>query len=207
MKKSFIKDLTFFIVFILIVGFSFIYLYQSSLAKYRKRILVNSNAQIAKWDIILNDENITNKSTLISPITPIFTGTDTVADSKIAPGSIGYFDLIIKASDVDVDFKYEITLNNDTIEENNVLDLRTTGYTLNPTETNTIITPYSNTNNTITGDITHNTEITTIRIYFEWYDGEDNIMDNTQDTDVAIDQNSQAIIDLAIKFEQKKSQP
>ena len=200
--KNINKDIRFILIFIFIVSFSFIYLFQTSLDKYRKQITGNVDLQIAKWNIKINDEDVENKSVLTNNIIPVFEGNEYTKDSVIAPGSKGYCDIIIDATNVDVNFTYELGI---TIgEENQISDLKTSGYIINPTDTTEdIITELSNGN--IKGEIVHNTKQTKIRLYFEWYDDADNNMDNKADTDVAIDENSKAVIAASIRFSQKKS--
>ncbi len=199
--KNINKDIRFILIFIFIVSFSFIYLFQTSLAKYRKQVTGNVDLQIARWNIKINDEDVANKSVLTNDIVPVFEGNEYTNDSVIAPGSKGYCDIIIDATNVDVDFTYELGISIG--EENQISDLRTTGYILNPTEDSTITE--IPTDQAITGEIVHNTSQTKIRIYFEWYDEEDNNMDNTADTEVGIDETSKAVVSANIRFSQKKS--
>ncbi len=200
--KNINKDIRFILIFIFIVSFSFIYLFQTSLAKYRKQISGNVDLQIAKWNIKINDEDVLNKSVLTNNIIPVFEGNEYTKDSVIAPGSKGYCDIIIDATNVDVDFTYELGISIG--EENQISDLKTTGYIINPTN-NTEDTIIELNGEAIKGEITHNTTQTKIRLYFEWYDEDDNNMDNKADTDVAIDETSQAVISANIRFSQKKS--
>lgn len=200
--KNINKDIRFILIFIFIVSFSFIYLFQTSLAKYRKQISGNVDLQIAKWNIKINDEDVLNKSVLTNNIIPVFEGNEYTKDSVIAPGSKGYCDIIIDATNVDVDFTYELGISIG--EENQISDLKTTGYIINPTN-NTEDTIIELNGEAIKGEIAHNTKQTKIRLYFEWYDEDDNNMDNKADTDVAIDETSQAVISANIRFSQKKS--
>ena len=202
MKKNVNKDIKFILIFIFIVAFSFCYLFQTSLAKYRKQVNGNISLNIAKWNIKINNESVDNKSVLANNIVPVFEGNEYAKDSVLAPGSKGYCDIIIDAEDVDVDFTYELTIS--IPEENSIKDLKTTDYVINPTADNTNKLTYSS-NTPITGTILHKTKSTKIRLYFEWYDEEDNQMNNKDDTEVGINEESKAIISANIKFSQKKS--
>ena len=51
-----VKDLKFIIVFIVVLACSFTYLYQSSYAKYRKRVTADVGLTVAKWTIKINNE-------------------------------------------------------------------------------------------------------------------------------------------------------
>ena len=200
MKQERKKDIKFIVLFIIIVSFSFLYLFQTSLAKYRKQINGNITSEIAKWNILVNEEDIRNKTTLTNDIVPEFEGDEWTKDSVIAPGSTGYYDLIIDGSNVDVDFQYEIIST--TKEESSIPDLKTIAYTINP-ETNNTLTPYSEVD-TIKGTIQHNSTKTNIRIYIQWDDGENQTMDNAKDTEVATTDTSKVEITVTIKFSQIK---
>ncbi len=199
MKEEKVKDFKFIIVFILIVGFSSIYLAQVSLARYRKQTSAEIDVNIAKWNIKINNEDIDNKVTLSNKIVPSFTGNEYVKDSVIAPGSVGYCDIIIDATGVDVDFNYE--LNSIVPEDSDLKDLKITDYIINPTDTNTDVSTYDEVSS-ITGTIQKNTDNYVIRLYIKW-DEETGTMDNKQDTDVAINPYSKALIKAILKFQQK----
>ena len=99
------NDKKFIVLFIIIVIICFYYLFQSSYAKYRKKIDGEVQARVASWLIKVNNENIENKDTLTNEITPVFDQNEFVNDGVIAPGSTGYFELTINAENVDVDLK------------------------------------------------------------------------------------------------------
>ncbi len=195
MKKK--SDLRFIIIFIIIAGISLLYLFQASYAKYRRQIEGNVEATIASWNIKVNNESINNKTVLTNTIVPVIDSNTYVKSNVIAPGSTGYFDLIINAQEVDVDFNYEIS---GSIHEDTPLsDLIITEY-----EINNVRTTYNETNK-ITGTLQKNTGNTSIRIYFKWNDDTTENMNNKQDTDYAIDATHQPTkIKVTIKFTQKK---
>lgn len=199
MKDERIKDIKFIIIFIAIVSVAFVYLGQTSLAKYRKQTSAEINVNIAEWNIIVNNETINNKTVLTQAIVPSFTGNEYTKDSVIAPGSIGYCDIVINASKVDVDFIYELSTN--IPQESSIPDLKITGYIINPTATNTTEIPYDE-STPITGEIKKNSGNNTIRIYIKWEE-ENGTMNNQQDTAVAIDSDSKALISANLKFHQK----
>ncbi len=202
MKKETKKDFKFIISFIIIVVISFAYLFQASLAKYRKQANAEVKVNIAKWNIVVNNEDISNKSKLAANIIPTFEGNQYTNESVIAPGSVGYYDINIDATNVDVDFTYSLTSS--LPEESSISDLKLTGYIVNPSSTNTTIIPFSEAS-PISNDITRNTNNNIVRVYFEWYDEDDNNMNNTDDTSVAINDKSKALINVTIRFSQKKN--
>ena len=196
MKKR--NDLIFITIFIVVVSISLLYLFQASYAKYKRQINANASARVASWNIKVNNETINNKSVLTNEITPVITSDTYVKEGVIAPGSKGYFDLTINASEVDVDFNYEISFG--VKEETPLLDLVVTEYEMNGTK----IT-YDEENG-ITGEIQKNTGNTSIRVYFEWDDSATNQMNNKDDTDYAINSSyTNTKIKVNIKFNQKNS--
>ena len=189
------KDIKFIIIFIFIVGISFIYLFQATYAKYRKQITSEVNANVASWNIKINDEAIANKKKLANSITPIFDENEYVKANTLAPGVTGHFDIIIDSSNVDVDFTYEITAS--LAEDTDLKDFKITGYELNDSGT---INKYDS---SITGDLVKNTKNTKIRFYVAWIDDDTNEMDNSEDTTYAVN-HTNVIYNLTIKFTQKK---
>ena len=191
------KDLRFIIIFIVIVGISLIYLAQASYAKYRRQIDGNVEATVAQWNIKVNNELINNKSVLTNDITPYFESNPYIKSGVLAPGGTGYFDLSIDGTEVDVDFTYQITIEND--ESAPLEDLIITRY-----EQDRVAYNYDSETG-ITGNITKNTGPVNVRVYFMWNDSETNVMDNQADTEYATQtENPIAYIIAKVRFKQKQ---
>ena len=190
------KDIKFLIIFIFIISLSLTYLFQTSYAKYRKKIEMNTSSNIAGWNIELNNETIYNKKTLSKEITPILIEDSNTKEGVIAPGTEGYFDLIINASKVDVSFNYEIlpTISSDT----NVTDFKPISYKINPIDNESPI-PFET---SISGIIEHNITTTIIRIYVKWDEDETQIMTNEDDTKAGATKDAKGVIKTSIKFNQ-----
>jgi hypothetical protein len=187
MNAEKLKDIRFIVLFLVIIVIAFAYLTQASLAKYRKHTEGNVEGTIAHWNIKLNGENI--HRTMTNTITPTLVNNQYTKDGVIAPGTQGYFDLEIDATDVDVDFTYTILFES----LDNLEDIRVTSYQIGG-NTYTV-------DGELTGTITHNTGPTTIRFNMEWYDGDDNTMDNSMDTETAKNY-SAADVKVTINFVQ-----
>ena len=71
-----------FIFYFVLIFICLFYLVQSSYAKYKKDIEGDLKSIIAKLNIKVNDELITNKSKLTNNITPIFEGNEYVKDNE-----------------------------------------------------------------------------------------------------------------------------
>ena len=130
-------------------------------------IVVNSD--IGKFQIKLNDELI-NETTAFSVSNITVSGDSNVRQNHFAPGTNGYFDIVIDPNDSDVSIYYEIVCHSDLIQNDNIHLTRIenvgkSDLTLVGPNTYIAIIPLS--------DI-KNHDITTIRFYVEWVNDESN---------------------------------
>lgn len=170
---------------------------QESYAKYIASASEEANMSIARWKILVNDEDIRDGNSAMSIISPVFPGNDNIAENIIAPTSEGYFDLVIDAREADVSFKYTIDIGVN--EESVVKDLVATKYVIN----NGAEILITDDNKVIENTVLHknNTNVINIRVYIMWNDGEGATMDNASDTDATLG-NGKALLDVKMKFTQ-----
>lgn len=161
----------------------------------------------AKWQILVNDSDITNNTTTSINITPVMEENVNVADNTIAPSSKGYFDIEVDPSNVGVSFNYNITL--DVVNEN-LPDLIISKYAILDSDyiEGDQITTTTILNNIINGtvDYTDTLEPFKIRVYFEWYEGVDEVMDDSTDTNIGYEaalNDTSLLVNATISFEQK----
>ena len=146
------------------------------------------DAQISKWQVLVNDTDITNNTTANVNIKPVIEENEFIANDTFAPSSKGYFDIIINPENVNMSFNYNVNLN---IENENMPDVLISKYAIIPesyTEGDDLDLILIN-NNTITNSLLFNKEIDkfkfeefTIRVFFKWYEGVDELMDDEDDT-------------------------
>lgn len=170
---------------------------QDSFAKYLTSASETANMNIARWKIIVNNKDIRDNSSSSAIISPVFLGNDNVAGDIIAPGSEGYFDLIIDANAADVSFKYKIDITTD--ENSAVKDIIAVKYKINNGEE--IL--FTGGNQTIEKSVLHsdNTNVINIRVYIKWNDGDGSEMDNSADT-AATQNEVGAILKVNMNFTQ-----
>ena len=170
---------------------------QDSFAKYLTSASETANMNIARWKIIVNNKDIRDNSSSSAIISPVFLGNDNVASDIIAPGSEGYFDLIIDANAADVSFKYKIDITTD--ENSAVKDIIAVKYKINNGEE--IL--FTGGNQTIEKSVLHsdNTDVINIRVYIKWNDGDSSEMDNIADT-AATQNEVGAILKVNMNFTQ-----
>lgn len=168
-------------------------------AKYISSATGNASIPISRWNIIVNDTQIKNNSDISSKIIPVFPGNENIASNIIAPTAEGYFDLNFLFEDVDVSFKYEITIT--PAEESAVKDLVATGYSIDNGEK----VEFTDYNSPITDTINLADNITkrNIRVFVKWNDDINSAtMDNAADTaSTSLPENS-AIFNVKIAFSQ-----
>jgi len=176
----------------------------------------NLKIAFAQWQILVNNDDITNNTTSSVVLNPIIDENKYVESNKLAPSSSGYFDISIDPTNVDVAFNYEITLK---VVNDNIPDLVISKYAIldKNYKENDAITYNNIENNKIHGSldleeiasgtdeiIQSNFEPFVIRVFFEWYEGTSEKMDDEDDTLIATSSDdNQLEISAEIKFEQK----
>lgn len=185
----------------------------SMMSNTYSRYVANTTGSIetplAKWQIMVNNEDILNNGNASISFTPNIEENVNVKENSIAPSSSGYFDINIDPSNVDVSFSYSINL---TIENENIPDLLITKYAILPdgyVEGDPLdiinLETYE-----ITQDMLYSGESPfsnfTIRVFFEWYEGENEQMDDAADASIgalAATNNTKFIVSANIEFKQK----
>ncbi len=186
----------------IILLFSFVSLFfcivtiNKTYAKYNTNVDGVTNISVARWHILVNNQDIRNNSTTSAVLTPTIIANPHVSENVIAPTSEGYVDLNIDSTDVDVSFSYTITPDVD--DSSSVSDLVVTGYTLNDGELTTLSNGESITNNIY---LSNNTNFTSIRIYLKWDDSETNQMNNADDANATLSTEN-AKMKISLNFKQ-----
>lgn len=170
----------------------------------------NVEVSFSKWQILVNENDITDGNTSTINLTPVIEENANVRSNKLAPSSKGYFDIDIDPSNVELSFNYDITLS---VLNQDMPDIMITKYAILDSDYQegdelslTVIQ-----NNRIQGSLNYNKNVNnfefepmTIRIYFEWYEGNNESMDDEDDTLVGIDADNTTLqMQVNMTFEQK----
>ena len=169
----------------------------------------NIDMLFAKWQILVNENDITAQNSSNIRFTPVMEPNQNIKDNTIAPTSKGYFDIDIDPSNVEVSFRYLISLS---MNNEDMPDLMITKYAILPSDyqEGDVIEYVTTNTSTITDDLIYDNngdgfDSFTIRIYFEWYDGEDELMSDDDDTAVGVDaaaNDTELTITATLSFEQ-----
>ncbi len=152
----------------------------------------NIDRSFAKWQIWVNNQDIANQNNSTISFVPTIEANENTRTNTIAPTSKGYFDININPENVDVSFRYQIDLS---IDNEDIPDLMITKYAVldEDYEEGDDITYTTLVNNSITADMLFDNTTPnfafqpfTVRIYFEWLENEDELMDNEADTEIGV---------------------
>ena len=147
--------------------------------------------QFAKWQILVNTQDITSGEAKSIDLQPVVIENEHVAANTFAPSSKGYFDIAVDPTNVNVSFGYNISLE---VLNKDMPDLMITQYSfLDKTGVEGEKKDIDNTNNVdglienaIDEQVLYNKEKPfepfTVRIYFEWFEGEGEKQDDAADT-------------------------
>ncbi len=198
MIKTKLKTLIVFVIFAFALS-----IVSNTYSRYVAAAEENIDLALANWQILLNDEDITNSSESIGLINPVILENENVANNKLAPSSVGYFDINIDASSVELSFNYNLKINNNEILD----DLLITKYKIieegtDPEEVEFINVVDNEINGTINYSDVSVIKPFKIRVFFEWFDGDNESSNDESDTEI-IKNNDSLKIDATIKFTQK----
>ena len=73
-------------------------LMQDTYAKYVSSAVENAELTIARWSILINDQDVVNESNFTDTISPVFNGSTNIASDVIAPTAQGYFELLLNGT-------------------------------------------------------------------------------------------------------------
>ena len=151
---------------------------QDTYAKYVSTASASADLTIARWNILINNQDILEDSDFSDTITPQFAGTTNIRSGVVAPTAEGTFQIVLNGNDTDVSFSYTISIDEN--DDNTVTDLQITKYVIDNVE-------YAY-NGDITGTILYNAAVKTktITFYVKWNDTVGTqTMNNAADTQAA----------------------
>ena len=166
---------------------------QGTYAKYITTASANANITIARWNILVNDQDIVQNSNFTSTITPEFDGTTNIKEGVLAPTATGSFEVNINGDQTDVSFEY--TLDVELSDDNTIDDLEITGYSINGGSTQRFYGSISDI--ILLNDYIKSANIT---FYVRWNDTQTQTMDNEDDTTAA--RNGVAAFDVSLNVVQ-----
>ncbi len=174
MKK--VRILEILLVISLIITIFFI---NETYSKYLEEMDTYYQIGMKKWMIVVNKKDIQEEKTLNDVMIPNFIANTNMKDNVIVPGRKMYFEFTMDYTNVDVKFKCNFTITQ--LNDNKLKDFRMIGYTLiNNGVESTLVS--ANEMQLSIDPNEENQKEKKVRVYYEWNDGEDNLMNNLEDT-------------------------
>lgn len=181
------------IILTIILMFVTVYVIKDTYALFESNKIVNTNTNIAKWNVMINGKNINNEqSFIIDSINILEKGN--VKNGKMAPGAEGYFDIVIEPNDTDTSIIYNVTFDftkvNGSFKINKIEEI---------TSGNLIMTGESTYSKVITLDEIKRGVTNTIRVYIKWDNIEEN---NEEDSQIGLTKNNFINIPVIVEVTQ-----
>lgn len=172
----------------LVVMVAAIYLISRSYASFETNLNSTGVGNIAMWNILVNDKNITTTEDAVIDITNIIWDEGV---TKIAPGSTGTATLVINADGTDVAVKYTISLIDHVVDSNYLL----TVIDISDSDGNLVKTGVNSYTGVITIDEIMAKKTETVTIKIGWVNDESN---NSTDSLIGLGESVPTFIDLSM---------
>lgn len=151
-------------------------------------------SNIAKWNINVNDINVTESANFVIDKITLENNTS-VKDGKMAPGTSGYFDILIDGTNTDVSFRYDISFDFSDLAISNLKIISIEEVNFNKL-VRTAINTYSN---AVTLKDIKNGNKNLIRVHVKWENNDDF---NDEDSMIGLDDKYELNIPVNITFTQ-----
>lgn len=169
-----------------------IYQITTTFAKYVSEAYAEAEQEVGVWIIKVNDTDISDSSTQQKDFiidTLNYNPSQYVVNGKIAPGSVGYFDVVIDATETSVAVIYDLEFDFSSLDINNSLKFDKIVRVKNDgTEEPIIRTGINTYSSLITLDQISKKELETVRIYIVW-ENDDSEENNKFDSETGLIQN------------------
>ncbi len=194
------------LILVLIVLFLII---RSTYSKYISTKDSGTTFHISKWNIVLNNKNISENEDFTQDIQIIYDeNTENIAQDVIVPTSKGHFEVTLESTGTELPFEYILKVKPENDLVGSIPDFKIISYSLNggeiieltPDQTEIIgqVEPPKDANGNFTGaEVINN-----FTIYVEWDDSENNILDNQGDVAISKDNNISGLIPIQLNIKQ-----
>ncbi len=188
MKKSLMVLVPFFFI-------TAIFFFYEAYALFESNRVNTSSIQIAKWQVKINDDNISGSSSTFTIDNITWNESQNVKSGKVAPGMDGYFDIEIDPNDTETSVRYDITfdftnLDSDQFQITEIKEID---------EKTIVRTGEFTYSNIFTLSDIENNETNTIRVYISWINNENN---NKKDSDLGKIANNTVLIPVKVDITQ-----
>ena len=186
------------IILSIILVFITIYIIRDTYGLFESKNTMIMDSGVAKWNVLINGTDIKSGDNFIVDTVNI-DSSDNVLGGKIAPGTKGYFDIVINPTDTETSILYSITF-----DFSQVVGSITIDKIEELTSGNLIRTGENTYSKIITLEEIENKIINTIRVYIKWNNIEEN---NEEDSKIGTIKDNFISIPVSVSVIQYLGEP
>ncbi len=186
------------IILSIILVFITIYIIRDTYGLFESKNTMIMDSGVAKWNVLINGTDIKSGDNFIVDTVNI-DSSDNVLGGKIAPGTKGYFDIVINPTDTETSILYSITF-----DFSQVVGSITIDKIEELTSGNLIRTGENTYSKIITLEEIENKVINTIRVYIKWNNIEEN---NEEDSKIGTIKDNFISIPVSVSVIQYLGEP
>ena len=186
------------IILSIILVFITIYIIRDTYGLFESKNTMIMDSGVAKWNVLINGTDIKSGDNFIVDTVNI-DSSDNVLGGKIAPGTKGYFDIVINPTDTETSILYSITF-----DFSQVVGSITIDKIEELTSGNLIRTGKNTYSKIITLEEIENKVINTIRVYIKWNNIEEN---NEEDSKIGTIKDNFISIPVSVSVIQYLGEP
>lgn len=186
------------IILSIILVFITIYIIRDTYGLFESKNTMIMDSGVAKWNVLINGTDIKSGDNFIVDTVNIGSS-DNVLGGKIAPGTKGYFDIVINPTDTETSILYSITF-----DFSQVVGSITIDKIEELTSGNLIRTGENTYSKIITLEEIENKVINTIRVYIKWNNIEEN---NEEDSKIGTIKDNFISIPVSVSVIQYLGEP
>lgn len=186
------------IILSIILVFITIYIIRDTYGLFESKNTMIMDSGVAKWNVLINGTDIKSGDNFIVDTVNI-DSSDNVLGGKIAPGTKGYFDIVINPTDTETSILYSITF-----DFSQVVGSITIDKIEELTSGNLIRTGENTYSKIITLEEIENKVINTIRVYIKWNNIEEN---NEEDSKIGTIKDNFISISVSVSVIQYLGEP
>lgn len=154
-----------------------IYIIRDTYGLFESKNIMSTNTNIAKWNVLINGTDIKSGENFVVDSINIV-GNNNVLNGKMAPGTEGYFEIVIDPTDTDTSILYSVTFDFTKVNGSFAIER------IEEVSSGDLIRTGENTySKVITLDEIKNKVTNTIRVYMKWNNVEEN---NEEDSKIGL---------------------
>lgn len=183
------KNRKVFIILSIILVIITTYIIRDTYGLFESKNIMSTNSNIAKWNVLINGTDIKSGENFVVDSINIV-GSNNVLNGKMAPGTEGYFEIVIDPTDTDTSILYSVTFDFTKVNGSFAIER------IEEVSSGDLIRTGENTySKVITLDEIKNKVTNTIRVYMKWNNVEEN---NEEDSKIGLTKDNYVSIPVSV---------